>query len=155
MPRTRRNPRKAISPIIATLTLVAVTLVAAVAIGGFVFGVFSSQTSTAQVSVTFAQITSAAGNGTLTIQVGGSATDPVGTIRLVNSGTSSIGISGLSLNYGGSSSYAEASGATVAAGSTQIIYIMSLKTTPTSGQQFTGAVVLSNGAQVPFVGTFV
>ena len=152
MPRSK-NQRKGISPIIATLTLVAVTLVAAVAVGGFVFGIFSSQTSTAQVSVTYAQITAYTGNNTLTFQVGGSPSNPVGTIRLVNSGTSSIGITGLSLTYGGSTAYASGSG-TITSGSTQTIYIMSLKTTPTSGQQYTGSIVLSNGAQIPFVGNF-
>ncbi|MEM3510556.1 MAG: archaellin/type IV pilin N-terminal domain-containing protein [Nitrososphaerales archaeon] len=150
-----RNKRKAISPIIATLTLVAVTLVAAVAVGGFIFGVFSSQTSTAQVSVTYAQIAVPQQAGTFVIQVGQEPQSYVGTIRLVNSGTSSIGISGLSLTYGGSTYFASASSGTISAGGTQTIYITGLSSLPTSGQQFTGAVVLSNGAQVPFVGTFV
>ncbi len=154
MRRRNNRAKKGISPIIATLTLVAVTLVAAVAVGGFIFGIFGSQTSTAQVSVTYTQITAATGNNTFTIQVGGTAQNPVGTVRLVNSGTSSIGIVGLSLTYGGSTYYAEGSG-TISAGGTEVIYIMTLQTTSTSGQQFTGAVVLSNGAQVPFVGTFV
>src|SRR5271154_4650843 len=44
--------RKAISPIIATVLIIAVTLIAAVAIGGFVFGIFGSASSSAQVQVT-------------------------------------------------------------------------------------------------------
>jgi len=87
--------------------------------------------------------------------VGGNPTNPIGTIKLVNSGTSSIGISGLSLTYGGTTAFASASSGTIQSGSTQTIYITDLATTATAGQQFTGAVVLSNGVQVPFSGTFV
>jgi flagellin-like protein len=153
--RGNKYQRKGISPLIATLTLIAVTLVAAVAVGGYVFGIFGSQTSTAQVSVTYAQISAHQAGSALTIQVGGNPTNPIGTIKLVNSGTSSIGISGLSLTYGGTTAFASASSGTIQSGSTQTIYITDLATTATAGQQFTGAVVLSNGVQVPFSGTFV
>ena len=155
--RGNKNRRKGISPIIATLTLVAVTLVAAVAVGGFVFGIFGTQTSTPQVTVVYAQITADDGSGTLTIQVGGNAPSAYnGTIVLRNSGTSSIGISGLSLTYGGSTTFATATegDTTIASGETKTIYIVSLKEDATAGQPFTGAVVLSNGAQIFFTGTF-
>jgi len=154
--RGNKYQRKGISPLIATLTLIAVTLVAAVAVGGYVFGIFGSQTSTAQVSVTYAQISAHQAGSALTIQVGGNPpTNPIGTIKLVNSGTSSIGISGLSLTYGGTTAFASASSGTIQSGSTQTIYITDLATDATAGQQFTGAVVLSNGVQIPFSGTFV
>src|SRR5438445_12998584 len=48
----RSRGRRAISPIVATVLIVAVTLVASVAIAEFVFGIFSTQSNTAQVSVT-------------------------------------------------------------------------------------------------------
>ncbi len=50
--RNGKYERKAISPIIATVLIIAVTLIAAVAIGGFVFGIFGSASNTAQVEVT-------------------------------------------------------------------------------------------------------
>jgi len=47
----KNSKRKAISPILATVILIAITLVAAVAIAGFVFGLFGSLGSSANLSV--------------------------------------------------------------------------------------------------------
>src|SRR3989442_11580575 len=52
MSNFRLRDRRAISPIVATVLIVAVTLVASVAIAGFVFGIFAQQGNSAQVSVT-------------------------------------------------------------------------------------------------------
>src|SRR5438309_8345115 len=54
----RETGRRAISPIVATVLIVAVTLVASVAIAGFVFGVFGTSTNSAQVAVTAASLRS-------------------------------------------------------------------------------------------------
>src|SRR5437870_10723917 len=54
----RSRGRRAISPIVATVLIVAVTLVASVAIAGFVFGVFGTSTNSAQVAVTAASLRS-------------------------------------------------------------------------------------------------
>ena len=43
--------RKAISPVLATVILIAITLIAAIAVAGFVFGLFGSFTSSATVQV--------------------------------------------------------------------------------------------------------
>src|SRR5438105_6752082 len=52
-PRYGKNgQRRAISPIIATVLIIAVTLIASVAIGGFVFGIFAQGQNSAQVAVT-------------------------------------------------------------------------------------------------------
>src|SRR5437899_12166740 len=56
--RSRSRGRRAISPIVATVLIVAVTLVASVAIAGFVFGVFGTSTNSAQVAVTAASLRS-------------------------------------------------------------------------------------------------
>ena len=48
----KNGQRKAISPIIATVLIIAVTLIASVAIGGFVFGIFAQGQNSAQVAVT-------------------------------------------------------------------------------------------------------
>src|SRR2546427_7304057 len=44
--------RRAISPIIATVLIIAVTLIASVAVGGFVFGIFAQGQNSAQIAVT-------------------------------------------------------------------------------------------------------
>lgn len=80
------SKRKAISPILATVILIAITLIAAVAIAGFVFGLFGSFTSTAQISIS-----------SETCSVGGSQC----TIYFLNTGTSTGSVSGASINYGG------------------------------------------------------
>jgi len=153
--RGNKNQRKGISPIIATLTLVAITLVAAVAIGGFVFGVFGSQTSTPQVSVTYVYIPSTVENSTLTVTANQTeAGDNYGVIMVQNVGAANVGISGVSLTYAGSTAYAPLTSVTLESGKTQTIYITSLPQEAVAGQQFTGAVILSNGVQVPFTGTF-
>ena len=46
-----KRSRRAITPIIATVLIIAVTLVAGVAIAGYVFGLFGAGTQTAQVQV--------------------------------------------------------------------------------------------------------
>jgi hypothetical protein len=130
--------------------------VAAVAVGGYVFGIFGSQTSTAQLSVTYAYIPHDVTTGTLQIttqepQQGTS----YGIITLQNLGTANVAINGVSLTYGGSTKYASLSEpAPLNSGGTVTLYITSLPTTAVAGQQFTGVVVLSNGAQIPFSGTF-
>jgi len=154
--RGNKNRRKGISPIIATLTLVAVTLVAAVAVGGFVFGVFGTQTSTPQVTVVYAYIPSDLDDTGLAATTDDTAPPPYGKIMVKNVGTSSVDISGLTLTFGQSKAYAEVQGddTTIPAGETKTIYITALQKEAAAGQQFTGAVILSNGAQVFFTGTF-
>jgi len=44
--------RKAISPVLATVILIAITLIAAIAVAGFVFGLFGTFTSSATLQVT-------------------------------------------------------------------------------------------------------
>ena len=60
----REQQKLGISPAIATVILIAITLVAGVAIGGFVFGLFGSQTTTAQVTNTGAVLKASYVNGT-------------------------------------------------------------------------------------------
>ncbi len=81
--------RKAISPVLATVILIAITLIAAIAIAGFVFGLFGSFTSNAQVSVTGVIVHAAA-----TPWMSGS-------IYATNTGTSNTQVNGVSITYGG------------------------------------------------------
>src|SRR5712692_9050845 len=73
-----KGKRKAISPVLATVILIAITLIAAIAIAGFVFGLFGSFTSSATVSV---QVQTCAVTGL------------VCTLTVSNSGTASASIS--------------------------------------------------------------
>ena len=50
--RVPTRSRKATSPVLATVILIAITLIAAIAISGFVVGLFGTLTSTAQVTCT-------------------------------------------------------------------------------------------------------
>lgn len=59
--------RKAVSPIIATVLVIAITLIAAVAIGGFVFGLFGTATSNANLSIQTSPPPSCSIGGTATI----------------------------------------------------------------------------------------
>lgn len=138
--------RKAISPVIATVILIAITLIAAIAIAGFVFGLFGSFTSTAQVSVSVVSCTV--------------ANPPVCSLTLDNSGTANTAVSNgagaFSLTYGGARVTGTCSAApTITAGSTAVASCTPTSgTLPISGEQFVGTVSLTNGGSVSFSGTF-
>jgi len=140
---TRTHKRKAISPVLATVILIAITLIAAIAIAGFVFGLFGTFTKTATV----------AGNTV-------SCTDPHGVcvVDLTNSGTGNTATSGtFSETYGGVT-YAgtiTAGGGTITAGGAYVAATCS----PTAavalnpGESVSGAIALTNGGSVLFSGT--
>ena len=140
---TNVKGRKAISPVIATVILIAITLIAAIAIAGFVFGLFGSFTSTAQISATSAVMTGSTRGGTITFQ---------------NTGAANGAINSISLTYGGQTCTLSATGLpqTVTAGSTAAITVAAggCITAAVGGQQFTGAAALSNGGQATFAGVF-
>jgi flagellin-like protein len=156
------NKRKAISPIIATVLIIAVTLIAAVAIGGFVFGLFGSSSSTAQVtSVNAALIHLPVGAGLAVTCASSAGATPGGFVQLQNTGTVNTVITAVSLTYGGSTYSATLTSClgsqlgTVTAGSSLFLqFTANAALASTSGQQFNGFVVTSNGAQVVFAGTF-
>jgi flagellin-like protein len=144
MVQFRKMNRKAISPIIATVLIIAVTLIAAVAIAGFVFGIFSSGASTAQVSVT--SITCSASNKSCVIVLtnsGNAVTNPTGSGTITYAGVT------VSLTT------TTTSAITAGGGSLSATYVLgSSSTAPSAGQQYTGYISLANGAQVQFAGVF-
>ena len=73
--------RKGISPVIATVILVAVAVVIAAALAGFSSSLFGSYAQNSQISVTKVTLTTA-GTGTLTIVNKGSAQDTVTNVSL-------------------------------------------------------------------------
>ena len=158
--------RKAISPIIATVLIIAVTLIAAVAIGGFVFGIFGTASQSAQVSVTGTSLTAAdfvatGTAGTVTCQTTVPATP---YLTLANTGTASAQVSSVTITWAGANNAYPLTAATTcqigAAGSasatTYAHFIASpgVTSAPTIGASYSGSATLSNGAQVLFTGTW-
>jgi archaeal type IV pilus assembly protein PilA len=145
--KVQRKNRKAISPVLATVILIAITLIAAIAIAGFVFGLFGSFTSSAQVS---AQVTKCTFNGT----------NDVCTVNLTNTGTSNVAVVGCSINVGGSSTVgaaafvAPSTSLTVGASGTDLVSCTAGTTVQTVGSEAVGSFSMSNGASVPFSGVW-
>ena len=142
--KVQRKNRKAISPVLATVILIAITLIAAIAIAGFVFGLFGSFTSTAQVSVT-------------------QATLPHGIVAATslyaqNTGTSNTMVNSMTLTYGGQTCAPTMTAVTLTAGAGATAIVITAtggcSTGANPGEAFTGSLALSNGGQIPFSGTF-
>ncbi len=158
----RFSNRKAISPIIATVLIIAVTLIAAVAIGGFVFGIFGSSSNSGEIQVTGIALTATgvgtAGAGTAACATATSAND----IVLTNTGTAAASATSVSITYGGSVytwSFAAACVVTAAGLATGNPMVVTLTdgavAGATSGASYTGTVTMSNGAILIFAGTFI
>lgn len=132
--------RKGISPVLATVILIAVTIVAATSIAGFVFGLMGSFTSTATVSATSVSCT---------------GTPEVCTITASNPGTGSTSITGVcSLTFGGNSYAGTAalfSGNLNGGGTAKITCTSNTAGShAASGSQITGWLTVGNGANVLF-----
>lgn len=131
--------RKAISPILATVILIAITLIAAIAISGFVFGLFGTYTNTARVEA---------------ISYSCSGTPEVCTIGLENIGTANTALVGsCTMTFSGTSysGVAAVSSGSLNGGSTAIVTC----TGPAGshapvGSQIEGSILLNNGADVLF-----
>ncbi|MEM3684998.1 MAG: type IV pilin N-terminal domain-containing protein [Conexivisphaerales archaeon] len=158
-----KGKKKAISPVIATVILIAITLIAAVAIGGFVFGLFGSFTSSAQVSVTGADITyKAVGtNSTSFPSVYTCTTNSTAKLGnyavLSNTGTSSASVTSVSIKVNGVNiPLTTTTSCSVPAGGT--LYLANITITAaapvSSGTGYLLTVTLSNGGQVPYQGQF-
>ena len=161
----KHGQRKAISPIIATVLIIAVTLIASVAVGGFIFGVFGQAQNSAQIAVTGAALT-AVGFGTGT---GGSVTCVTASpatpyLTLTNTGTGNAAVASITITWAGAdNAFPLAASATCVIGAagtaSATTYAefsgLPLVTTPADkGQAFTGTVTLTNGAQLLFSGTW-
>jgi len=160
----RNAPRRAISPIIATVLIIAVTLIAAVAIGGFVFGIFGSASQTANV-----QVTTVTAPASKFVTTGGTAAFTCATtagagayLVVTNTGTAAGTVTGITLTWAGANNaYTPPTSCQIgAAGSASATTYLNLPASATitvaavTGQTFQGTVTLSNGAEVLFTGTF-
>lgn len=149
-----RFTSKGISSIIATIILVVITLVAAGMAAGYFYGLFGSQTSTANVAVTAVDLqASTIGTGALTVS--STTTAPSSNyIELLNSGTSSATVKAVFLTWGGSTYTATLTGASSTPGTPLYVTFSGAGATPTAGEAFTGYALLGSGEQVIFSGTF-
>jgi flagellin-like protein len=133
--------RKAISPVLATVILIAITLVAGVAIAGFAFGLFGTLSATANVTVT-----------TLTC-THGTAVLSACTVQLQNTGNApasavACSLSGLGTSVLTGAPLAINAGSSVGATCTQA----PAATVP--GQPVQGTFTLSSGIIISFSGTY-
>jgi len=137
--------RKAISPVLATVILIAITLIAAIAIAGFVFGLFGSFTSSAQVS---AQVQLCHHEST-----GGDNC----RVLLTNTGTSNVAASACSISISGVATTGTVNGTstTIKASSNQLVSCwVATGAAQTVGAESVGSFAMSNGASVPFSGVW-
>jgi len=143
--RISSKRRKAISPVLATVILIAITLIAAIAIAGFVFGLFGSFTSSAQVSAVAVTCTRAAAANCV--------------VNLQNTGSSNATPTACSIQIAGVAKAGTNVPAYVAvtagAGSTAETCQMAAATVGGAvGSQALGSFTMSNGASVPFTGVW-
>jgi len=141
--RALRRNRKAISPVLATVILIAITLIAAVAIAGFVFGLFGSFTKTAQVQAS---------------SVACSATGKDCALSLINSGNANTATAGeCTITYSGATYQGTLTGGgSVVAGGSLSVTCTAPVTAPAGvpGGSVTGSVTLTNGGTDYYSGSF-
>jgi flagellin-like protein len=158
--RVQKKNRKAISPVLATVILIAITLIAAIAIAGFVFGLFGSFTSTPQISGHVVTLTAAVANAAAANPTCGTSVPAAGAsyIQFTNTGSANGAITSITFTYGGASHVQSAftGSCTVASGGT--LYVTETGIAATSGavvgSQFTGTAITSSGGSVAFTGAF-
>ena len=140
-----KGKRKAISPVLATVILIAITLIAAIAIAGFVFGLFGSFTSTARVQASVTSCTSPAANqqdcALVLTNSGNANTTPTGSCSLTYGGHTYAGTTAVPVITAGTSVSVTCHTANAA------------QPVATLGSQITGAVILTNGGNALFSGT--
>ena len=137
---TERNTRmRGISPVLATVILIAITLIAAIAISGFVFGLFGTYTNTAKVEA---------------ISYSCTGTPVVCTVGLQNIGTANTALFGsCSLTFAGTtySGTAVVTSGSLNGGNTAVVTCTGPAGSHASGgSQVVGSILLTNGANVLF-----
>jgi len=141
--------RKAISPVLATVILIAITLIAAIAIAGFVFGLFGTFTSGQNLQLVGTACAHTAGGA----KVFGTATAHADScvLALTNTGGASASITGCSI-YGASQTL-QGSPKTVAAGTTSaapVVVECSSAAALTAGAAVSGSLVVASGSPLAY-----
>lgn len=161
--RRGTSARRAISPLIATVVIIAITLIASVAVSGFVFGFSASAENTALVQVTSITIPTTVNLGiTVVVCSPNSGNSFGGYVQLYNSGTAATYVNSLVFTYAGDTLSVVPSGipgvsCTIPPESSLYLLVISLPVSMSIpvGNPYTGYVSTSNGADVLFVGSFV
>jgi len=148
--------RKAISPVLATVILIAITLIAAIAVAGFVFGLFGTFTSSATLQLSVVSCYSG------TTGAGNLATSSYCVLAVTNTGGSSgsvtactlygsTGISG-KLATAGTLPPLVAGSVAVPAGTTSAapIYVGCDNIGLTSGAVVSGTLIVASGSPLAF-----
>jgi len=147
--------RKAISPVLATVILIAITLIAAIAIAGFVFGLFGTFTSGQNLQLV--------GTSCYSSTHTGATTENVCVLSLTNTGGASASITACSI-YGNSGvSYGEANNTPLNTGAqaTKVIAAGTTSASPayvdcfyaaglTAGAAVTGSLTVASGSPLAF-----
>ena len=139
--------RKGISPIVATVLIIAATLIAFAAVLGYIFGIFGGAGSTANVSVTSVSLSHSCMVAAPAITC---------TLSLTNTGSSSATTTGGTITFGGTTYTWTSASTPIAADSAAhtVVLTATSATSASAGQAFTGVVSLTNGEQALFSGTF-
>jgi len=139
--RSRRfGKRKAVSPILATIVLIAITLIAAVATASFVFGLFGTLSSGADVQLTVTSCKGLTGSCLLALSNTGGSPATADSCAIYGSPG---GVTGTLL---------------VAAGTSGVAVTCTITALPSGGfslgTAMTGAIKMSNGITIPFSGVW-
>ena len=146
--------RKGISPIIATVLIIAATLIAFAAVAGYIFGLFGSSTKSAQAQVVSSSLT--ASGGVLTVSFtnsGGQSVTVTTATATIGSATWTAGSTATSPTTAGyTAGTASAGSASVVAATTSIVWFNTWYETGGSasnpfvaGTTYTFTLALSNG----------
>ena len=142
MLRVVKRKSKAITPVLATVILIAVTLVSALAAAGYMFGLLGTFSNSAVVSAGAASC---------------SGTPEVCSLFLHNQGSANTAVTGIcTLKFGGASYQGTV---TVVTGNINSGNVASITCTAPggahagAGSQITGSISLKNGAQVLYSGS--
>jgi len=157
------SKRKAISPVLATVILIAITLIAAVAIATFVFGIFGSSASPATYSIVTSSIKCSGVGGALptvggVAYTGSLAANGVCGMVLQNSGAAAGSVTNAGPSNDFTTVKSDGTGAPfvtqVPAGSTAVVWVTLGYGAgkATSGQTLTGFLVPGgSAANIPFI----
>jgi flagellin-like protein len=147
--------RKAISPVLATVILIAITLIAAIAIAGFVFGLFGTFTGGQNISLAGSACAHTSGAILL-----GQATTHVNScvLELTNTGGSAASVTGCTV-YGATGTVSGLSPVVAAPGPVPVpagtttanaVYAQCWAGLLTSGAAVTGQLVVASGSPLSF-----
>jgi len=142
--------RKAISPVLATVILIAITLIAAIAIAGFVFGLFGTFTSGANLQLSIV---------TCNHTGGGAGTAGYCQLSITNTGGASGSITACSLYgaagfVGGAKTVVTSSTQVITAGTaspgTSVYCVVNAGPALTQGAAVSGSLTVASGSPLAF-----